>query len=174
MSEQTGVSGDMDSLECLNWLESLEIWTVCNVWTDWSVWRYWQSGDFEHLKKLFVGGWCNWIIASALVLFFEFWIRDLRILIWYLRLWERGGPGTRAWQFFKSLPYSRLVLREWKNQHGAENESCSKFDFTSSRVLQNIFQGSNIFLIEMSNFQTAISRKGPRKKFQFFSYIKTT
>ena len=28
MSEETGVSGDLDSLECLNRLECLEIWTV--------------------------------------------------------------------------------------------------------------------------------------------------
>ena len=37
MSEQTGVSGDFDSLyslECLNKLKCLEIWTVCNVKTE--------------------------------------------------------------------------------------------------------------------------------------------
>ena len=35
MSEQTGVYGDLDSLECLN---------------IWSVWRFVQSGMFEHCE----------------------------------------------------------------------------------------------------------------------------
>ena len=63
MSEQTGVSGDLDSLECLNKLECLEKWTVrgvltvfrvqseyLNILTDWSVWKFVQSGMFEQCE----------------------------------------------------------------------------------------------------------------------------
>ena len=59
---QTEVYRDLDSLECLNRLECLEIWTV-RVSE--------QYLEFPNLKKLLVvvGGWCIWKIASALVPF---------------------------------------------------------------------------------------------------------
>ena len=54
--------GDLDSLkrmDCLNRIESLDIWAVWIVWnvwivwTDWSVWRSGQSGMFKQ-------NWVSW------------------------------------------------------------------------------------------------------------------
>ena len=65
-------------------------------------------------------------------------------------------------QLFSEIFKALYLKQESKNQLGVENKSCPKFYFTSP---ENIFQWSNIFDIEIQNFQTEIFSKGLSKKF---------
>ena len=62
-------------------------------------------------------------------------------------------------QIFSEIFKALQLKKEWKNQHGIKNKSCSEFDFTSSKVLQIFFETQIFFLQQFQIFECIFLKK---------------
>ena len=63
--------------------------------------------------------------------------------------------------------YFLKLQKEWKNQHGVENKSCPKFDFTSPKALKIFFSGQIFLILKFEIFELKYFQKGSAKNFNF-------
>ena len=101
----------------------------------------------------------------------NFWQLSFSTLYWFFHS-LRSYWALKKQDFGSKYFSPNIFLKTLKLNNSSRIEKINIVKKTkvawNSNLHQIFFRGQNIFHTAMSNFQTAISQKGPRKKFQFF------